>query len=705
MHRKLCMPTLLLAASGVFAQPNVCKTGATPPLIRAEGLTERVGDILIACTGTPGNTINANITINLNTSITNRVSSASTLTGLVFTVDSGSGPQPIVSAPLLEDSTALTYNGVSVTFSPAGSVNLLISGIRANATQLPLGASVVASISVNNAALALTSSQAIVGTTARGLAVNDTGAIICAQTGSPVPSTVDFADLISAGSVFSTTRVTEGFADSFQPASGWANFHADSGERILLRYSGFPDGASLFVPDLIAGSDTLQPTSAGDFGLAVSGGVYAPSAYGSLLLARVDGADSTGRGGAPVYEPGAIGSGIVNFNSVTSLPFANGATYVVYEVVDANPSAFEYATVPAFLGLAPNGNANPATTSEQELWAPSSTAGSATSADPLPRFAPITPPSDCGIIGDCNPTPPTLSVTPASLQFSASQGVDNFLSTNLSVKNIGGGHMSWTATMNYTIGSGWLTISPKSGTGNSAPEVWVGPRTIAPNAYSGTLTIDAGAAGKADIPVAFNLTGPPPPTISSVVSAASFLAGPVVPGSLTTVMGTLFDGSAVSATFNNLPATILFSDATQINLLIPAALAGQSTAQVVVTVDGVSSAPATVNAAQFAPAIFAGGIVNQDGTVNSASDGAAPGSIIAIWATGLSGTGAITGNIGGQNIATPNYAGPAPGLVGVQQVNLTVPGGIAPGPAQVYLCGTPAGGSPVCGVPSPLTVN
>ena len=706
MHRKLCMPTLLLAASGVIAQPVVCTSSAMPPLIRAEGLAERVGDILLACTGTPGNTLNANITISLNTNVTNRLSSSTALTGLVFTVDNGSGPQPVLTPPLLVGSTAFSYLGVNLVFSPQGALNMVFAGIRSNATQVPLASSVVANISINNAGIALTQTQVIVGTTKRGLYVNyGNGTFICAQTGSPLPSEIGFANLIEAGTAFETSRITEGIADSFQPASGWANFHADSGERILIQYSGFPAGASLYVPDVISGSDTVQPTSAGDFGLSVSGGVYAPSKSGSLLLARVNGADANGAGGSPVYLPGAQNSGNVSFDSVSQLAMVNGAAYVVYEVVDSNPSAIEYATVPAFLGLAPNGDATPATTAEQVLFAPSSTVGMATSADPLPRFSPQDPPSDCIIIGDCDATPPTLSVSPSTLNFTASQGVDNYLSTNLTIANTGGGRISWTATMRYTSGTGWFTISPYFGVGNGTPEVWAGPRTMAAGTYTGTLTIDAGRAGVISIPVTLTLTAPPAPTIASVLNAASLMAGPVVPGSLTTVTGTLFTGKSVSAAFNSLPATVLFSNDTQINLEVPPGLTGQTTAQLVVTIDGLSTAPTTVNVAAFRPAIFNGGIVNQDGTVNSTSSGAPNGSVIAIWATGLSGTGAITGNIGGQNIATPYYAGPAPGLTGVQQVNLTIPNGAPPGPTQVYLCGTPAGGSPVCSAPVPLYIK
>ncbi len=128
MHRNFCMPVLLLLGAGsIMAQPAVCVTSATPPLVRAEGLTERIGDILLACTGTTGNTLNANVTVGLNTNLTNRVSTSSTVTGVVFTIDSGLGPQPVLTPPLLVGPSTLAYNGVNLTFSAQGAVNLLSS--------------------------------------------------------------------------------------------------------------------------------------------------------------------------------------------------------------------------------------------------------------------------------------------------------------------------------------------------------------------------------------------------------------------------------------------------------------------------------------------------------------------------------------------------------------------------------------------------
>ncbi len=44
------------------------------------------------------------------------------------------------------------------------------------------------------------------------------------------------------------------------------NLNADTGTRIIVQYSGFPAGAQLFVPTVVAGSDATQPTAGGDLG-------------------------------------------------------------------------------------------------------------------------------------------------------------------------------------------------------------------------------------------------------------------------------------------------------------------------------------------------------------------------------------------------------------------------------------------------------
>src|SRR5207248_3857260 len=98
------------------------------------------------------------------------------------------------------------------------------------------------------------------------------------------------------------------------------------------------------------------------------------------------------------------------------------------------------------------------------------------------------------------------------------------------------------------------------------------------------------------------------PSIGSIVNAASLAAGPVAPGSLATIMGTTFGGQDLHVTFDGLPAQVLFSSDTQINVLVPAGLGLKPSAQVVISVNGNHSLSQTVALAPMAPAIFAGAV-------------------------------------------------------------------------------------------------
>jgi hypothetical protein len=143
-------------------------------------------------------------------------------------------------------------------------------------------------------------------------------------------------------------------------------------------------------------------------------------------------------------------------------------------------------------------------------------------------------------------------------------------------------------------------------------------------------------------------TGAGAPVIGAVLNAASFQPVPLVAGSLATITGSNLGGQNVSVTFNTVPAPLLYTGASQINLQVPAEMALKTTAQMIVTVDGQSAAQ-TVGLALVSPAIFNSGILNQDNSVNSVSHPADLGSAIQIFATGLlsPGSGTITARIVG----------------------------------------------------------
>lgn len=675
------------------SQPLTCAASSVPPIVRGEGITERIGDIVLSCVGgTPNARVTGNFSIFLNVNITNRVSS-NTVTDVLFTADNGSGPQPINVAGTIAGPSNLVYNGLTFVLSSTGTATLRIANVRAAANQLMLlpNASIQAFLGFNTSTLiSITQSQLPVATVLRGLYAGFSSKLVCSPRGSPLPDTVTFSNLISAGKLFASTRVTEGFADSLGQRSAWANFNADSGERIIVRYAGFTPGARIFVPEVVSGSDALQPTAAGDFGLPPSGGQYASGGGGSLLLARVHGADANGAGGTPAFIPGP---GTFSFDAVGEVQLTTGSGYAVYEVVDANPSAQETAQFPTFLGLAPRGGGPAVQTSADVSFAPVSTVMTATAADPIPRFLFISAPSDCRLIGDCNASyQPQLFVDPPMLRYDSSTGL-GFQAGYLRINNRGGGVLRWTALVNYQSGSGWLRVDPADGVNNATIRVDAVLANLAAGTYQATLTIDAGpVAGVRVVPVTLTVNPAPPPpmqlpVINTVFNAASLAAGPIAPGSLATILGNKFAGKKLTVTFDGVAAQVLFSSDTQINVLIPAGLTGKSSAQAVVSVDGNQSLAQPVALAPMAPAIFPGAVLNQDYSVNSASNPAAVGSVIQIFATGLSGSGAITARMASQVITTPYYAGPAPGLLGVQQVDLTIPLDVDTSNLEVAVCG------------------
>ncbi len=689
------LPLVLAGIPIAHAATLSCVPSAAPPIVHGEGITELTSDIIFTCSGdVASSTVTVNLVLFLNVNVTNRLTSASsnTLTGIALTANNGSVSQTISSPAILMGPGTVGFNNAAFTLSASGSVTLQIAGLRgaANQSDFNTASSMQVSFGVNGSTLfALSSNQLVVGQLEHGLYTAFSGQLVCTQAGSPAPQNpASFASFLAFGAAFTSTRVTEGFADSFAPKSDPQNLGADTGTRIWVQYSGFPAGASIFVPTVIAGSDATQPTAGGDLGLTPSGGRYTPGSSSSLLLSLVPNADANGAGGTPAYLPGAPGSGTVTLDSMSQVTLTNGSGIAVYEVVDANPSIQESAQFPTFLVLAPSGSGTSTTTAENVSLGPISTVDTATATDPIPRFQQITPLADCTIVGDCDaPYFPALSVAQSSLSYTTQAG--GVTTTNyLAVHNSGGGLMQWTAAVTYLSGSGWLDVTPTSGQNDSTLRIDAVPGTLAPGTYQATLTVNAGPlAGTRTVAISFVITAPAvqPPAIKSAVNGATFQAGPLAPGSIATLMGSGFSGQNLSVAFNGTPAQVLFSNATQINLVVPASLGTATTAQVIVTVDGVASAPLTVNLG-FAPGIFQNGILNQDNTLNNTQQPAAPGSVIQIFATGLSGSGTISATIGSEIVARPYYAGPAPGLAGVQQVNLILPSTITGNTVNVSVC-------------------
>jgi uncharacterized protein (TIGR03437 family) len=699
---------LVVTISATYAQTlpvsGQCAVTSVPSQVSAEGLTERMGDIILQCSGSnPGAVLTGNLTVFLPANITNRLNSANQAPDAILSADVGGGFTPLPVTAQVSNQT-ITFSSLNVPVPASGSFSLRVSNLRAAVFQLgPTNTQAIrAQLAMSGSALSINQSFVVVAFAQPGLLATlfNRGQITCV--GSPLPSTISLDNLFAAGTNFSSARITEGYAAAFHARAAGD----DSGSRILIQYSGFPANAHVFVPDLVAGSSAAVPTSGGDLGLPQNGGQYVPGS-GTLLLGRVAFADATGAGGFVPPVPG--GPGPVTLNSASEVTLTGGSGFVVYEVLDANAATRESAQIPTFIGLASVTAASVANATVS--LAPVSNIVTASATAPIPRFASVPPASDCAALGDCTAGYfPKLSVTvfPNPIPLTAVAGGSLTSQPGyIPVQNAAGGLMAWTASVQYVSGpAGWVKLDNTAGVNAGSVRVFVDAKSLAAGTYQAKVTIDAGSlAGSITIPVVLTVTPapapppgtgtPPPPSTSSVqvsrvVNAATFDNTPLVAGSLGTVMGSNLSGQNVSVTFDGLAAKLLYTGASQINLQVPAGLSGKNSATMIVTVDGAASAPQTVILSPAWPSIFSGGVLNQDNSVNGSGSGAAAGTILQIYATGIPDSATVSAQIGGRKDLVPLYAGPAPTVTGVQQVNVAVPDGLDAGNSSLIVCATTA---------------
>jgi uncharacterized protein (TIGR03437 family) len=144
-------------------------------------------------------------------------------------------------------------------------------------------------------------------------------------------------------------------------------------------------------------------------------------------------------------------------------------------------------------------------------------------------------------------------------------------------------------------------------------------------------------------------------------------------------------------------------------VLVPAALGTAAPVGVVVIINSQQSNTLTINLTPNAPAIFPSGILNgpeQNSSVNSAAQPESRGNFVQIFLTGLASPipNPVTVNIGSQTGIATSYAGPAPGINGLEQVNVQIPAGLAlaGSSAQLAICIPAAGGQQQCSPAVPV---
>jgi uncharacterized protein (TIGR03437 family) len=236
-------------------------------------------------------------------------------------------------------------------------------------------------------------------------------------------------------------------------------------------------------------------------------------------------------------------------------------------------------------------------------------------------------------------------------------------------------------------------------------------QVVVSNAYTSYASTSAA-------PFAILPAGPPAPgTVTCVANAANYEGGGLAPGEIVSLFGNRIgpatpdagrfdsdgnlasDLAGVQVFLGGLPAPLLYAGPNQINLIAPFGIPAGASAPLELRRDGSVVAAFDVRTAPQAPAFFTrdssgGGLaaaLNQDGSVNSASNPAGAGSAVVLFATGM---GAMTpqpadgshppgiANVPAASYtamvngypATIEYIGNAPTLVeGVVQVNVRLP--------------------------------
>jgi uncharacterized protein (TIGR03437 family) len=206
------------------------------------------------------------------------------------------------------------------------------------------------------------------------------------------------------------------------------------------------------------------------------------------------------------------------------------------------------------------------------------------------------------------------------------------------------------------------------------------------------------------------------PQISAVLNGASLVPTPVAPGGIVSILGKNLGPAAgaafqlddsgkvpdalggIQVFFDGVAAPLLYSSANRITLEAPFELAGPST-QIIVSSEAGESAPVWATVASAAPALLTASqlgngqlaALNEDGSVNSATNPAAVNSVVSIFGTGWGKTtpAGMDGSVSGEVLPVPVlpvsvqlgglqayllYAGAAPATVeGVFQVNFRIP--------------------------------
>jgi len=401
-----------IASAQVFNPLQCVANSGVPPIARAEGVAEEIGQVVIVCTGGTPTAIGAaiptvNVQIFLNTNVTSRLLGSSTASEALLLIDepgSPVNPVPQLLCPAPGNCVVTSANGngtgnytgvagrpnvwqavqagsnsvawLGVPVDPPGTAGnrvLRLVNVRANANQLGVSSTLIPTsinifISISGTgSLALQNPQLTVAYVQPGMKFSATTGNYNQCEPGTYSYNVTFAEQFgtafrnnnpnnvpapTAQSVPGTIYNTESM---FSNATLLANAGvATQGTRLIAKFSNVPANITLAVSN-------GATNSAGDIGNIVTG------------------TDSSGAGGT-------VSSYVGVSAGTTAVALSGGAGLAVWEVVTSNPGAISSLTYTVSVTYTANPLPGLGTATVTGNYAPTTTVFTASQTAPVPRF-------------------------------------------------------------------------------------------------------------------------------------------------------------------------------------------------------------------------------------------------------------------------------------------------------------------------------
>ena len=387
--------------------PFLCTSNAgVPPLIRGEGLTEALGDLILNCTGgIPGSILNVAPVLSLNTNFTSRIVNASTnTTEALLLIDEPTPATQKLGTNLFQgvvaSSNSVSFGSIPITVPASGTRILRFTNIRADAKALGVSTTNIQTQVVTTISVPGISIQNPQQTTAyilygklfglRTAADTPVPSMTFQQSGGSAAGNVSFLakfsefystafrkrgsiDQATPGTSFNTESM---FANSLFPSTNGLNLagFATQGTRLMARFNNIPAGVTLYatVTNVNAGTLSAQLVSTD----ALGAGSYSAVA----------------QTGTATYNGTPYG--------VAPIAVSNGNAIAVWEVLNSTPNSVEEARfgIVAAYAAPIAGSAN-----VTGVLAPLSTVETADAVAPTPRYGdgacPVSPCPSIAVAG------------------------------------------------------------------------------------------------------------------------------------------------------------------------------------------------------------------------------------------------------------------------------------------------------------------